>query len=147
MTTEKIVFERKPYEPWVTKQVDQLTYHLPVESGFASLLFTFPITKDELAEACVTAQKNETNTKAALQLRLVAAQMGQNLRKARKLRVRNPQNQGCRRQRRRQSCKRPQKGPNSPQHNVTWEISNELILRVIVLLGCKLFAQVTNFLV
>lgn len=49
MTTEKIVFERKPYEPWVTKQGDQLTYHLPVESGFASLLFTFPITEDELA--------------------------------------------------------------------------------------------------
>jgi hypothetical protein len=49
--------------------------------------------------------------------------MGQNLRKARKLRLRNPQNQGCRRQRRRQSCKRPQKGPSSPQHNVTWEIS------------------------
>lgn len=51
--------------------------------------------------------------------------MGQNLRKARKLRLRNPQNQGCRRQRRRQSCKRPQKGPSSPQHNVTWEISNK----------------------
>lgn len=48
-TEEKVVLERKPYEPWVTKQGDQLTYHLPVESGIASLLFTFEITADELA--------------------------------------------------------------------------------------------------
>ncbi|MCJ8336779.1 MAG: hypothetical protein MJH10_21570, partial [Epibacterium sp.] len=47
---------------------------------------------------------------------------------ARKLRLRNPQNQGCRRQRRRQSCKCPQKGPSSPQHNVTWEISDQFKL-------------------
>jgi hypothetical protein len=49
MTTEKVVLERKPYEPWVTKQGNQLAYHLPVESGFASLLFTFAITADHLA--------------------------------------------------------------------------------------------------
>ncbi|MBT2131512.1 hypothetical protein [Aliiroseovarius lamellibrachiae] len=49
MTMEKVVLERKPYEPWVAKQGDQLTYHLPVESGFASLLFTFAITADHLA--------------------------------------------------------------------------------------------------
>ena len=49
MTMEKVVLERKPYEPWVTKQGDQLTYHLPVESGFASLLFTFAVTADHLA--------------------------------------------------------------------------------------------------
>ena len=49
MTTGKVVLERKPYELWVTKQGDQLTYHLPVESGFASVRFTFAITADHPA--------------------------------------------------------------------------------------------------
>jgi len=49
MAIERVIFERKPFEPWVTEQGDQLTYHLPVESGFASLLFTFAITAEELA--------------------------------------------------------------------------------------------------
>ncbi len=49
MSTDHTVFERKPHEPWVTKLGDQLTYHLPVESGFASLQFSFAITTDELA--------------------------------------------------------------------------------------------------
>ena len=49
MTTDTIVLERKPYEPWVTEQSDQLIYHLPVERGFASLEFTFVITPEQLA--------------------------------------------------------------------------------------------------
>ena len=49
MTMEKVVLERKPYELWVTKQGDQLTYHLPVESGFASVRFIFAITADHPA--------------------------------------------------------------------------------------------------
>jgi len=48
MSVETVVLERKPYEPWVTEQDDHLTYHLPVESGFASLLFKFSITSDQL---------------------------------------------------------------------------------------------------
>ena len=46
---EKVVFKHEPYEPWVTKQGEQLIYHLPVESGFASLLFTFVISDKHLS--------------------------------------------------------------------------------------------------
>ncbi|HHS93751.1 MAG TPA: hypothetical protein ENK63_00190 [Rhodobacterales bacterium] len=49
MTMKKVVLERKPHEPWVTEQGDQLIYHLPVDRGHTAIEFTFVITPDQLA--------------------------------------------------------------------------------------------------
>ena len=41
------ILEHRPYEPFVTREGEKLTYHLPVESGPISKMFTFEITEDE----------------------------------------------------------------------------------------------------
>jgi len=75
----------------------------------------------------MTAQSKKTEQKRLDSCVLALPRRPKNPRKTQKPRLWNRQNQKWRRQHRRQSCKNLRKGPGSPQHKVTWEISDNMV--------------------
>lgn len=49
MSECRAVFERRPFEPWVTLRSEEFVYHLPVDCSVVTKVFPFVITKRHLS--------------------------------------------------------------------------------------------------